>query len=118
MVGFLLQWPTIPTLVMFPILVAVYVRLARSEEGEVAARFGERWAAYAASTPGFLPRRRHGDTGTGGAEGTGPDADGRASAGRIFTRTDVTDADAAAGRRDDGASAARAPARGDHASRR
>lgn len=57
MVGFLLQWPTIPTLVMFPILVVVYARLARAEEREVAARFGEAWAAYAARTPAFIPRR-------------------------------------------------------------
>src|SRR6266536_322575 len=57
MVGFLLQWPTIPTLVMFPILVVVYARLARAEEREVAARFGKAWAAYAAHTPAFIPRR-------------------------------------------------------------
>ncbi|WP_263976284.1 hypothetical protein [Streptomyces sp. NK08204] len=41
MIGFLVQWPTIPTLIMFPVLVCVYLRLARSEEREVAARFGE-----------------------------------------------------------------------------
>jgi protein-S-isoprenylcysteine O-methyltransferase Ste14 len=60
MIGFLLQWPTIPTLVMFPILVVVYTRLARAEEREVAARFGDAWHAYAAATPAFLPRRRRG----------------------------------------------------------
>lgn len=32
MIGFLVQWPTIPTLAMFPVLVIVYARLARSEE--------------------------------------------------------------------------------------
>ena len=58
MVGFLLQWPTIPTLVMFPILAVVYWRLARAEEREVAARFGAAWRAYAAATPAFIPRRR------------------------------------------------------------
>lgn len=56
--GFLLQWPTIPTLIMFPILVVVYARLARGEEREVAARFGENWNAYAERTPPFLPRPR------------------------------------------------------------
>ena len=56
MIGFLLQWPTIPTLAMFPVLVVVYGRLARSEEREVAARFGGHWRAYAATTPAFLPR--------------------------------------------------------------
>src|SRR6266536_3759809 len=58
MIGFLLQWPTVPTLIMFPILVFVYTRLARAEEGEVAGRFGDAWRAYAAATPGFLPRLR------------------------------------------------------------
>ena len=55
MTGFLVQWPTIPTLAMFPVLVAVYLRLARSEEREVAARLGEAWTGYAARTPGFIP---------------------------------------------------------------
>jgi protein-S-isoprenylcysteine O-methyltransferase Ste14 len=59
MIGFLLQWPTIPTLAMFPILVVIYTRLARAEEREVAARFGDGWRTYAADTPAFVPRRRH-----------------------------------------------------------
>ena len=64
MIGFLLQWPTIPTLVMFPILVLVYARLARAEEREVAAHFGQAWRDYAARTPGFVPRlRRRGGPG-------------------------------------------------------
>ena len=57
MIGFLLQWPTIPTVLMFPILVFVYTRLARAEEREVAARFGEDWREYAEHTPAFVPRR-------------------------------------------------------------
>ena len=57
-VGFLLQWPTLPTLVMFPILVVVYRRLAIREEREIASAFGAEWDAYAASTPRFIPRRR------------------------------------------------------------
>jgi protein-S-isoprenylcysteine O-methyltransferase Ste14 len=32
MIGFLVQWPTLLTLIMFPILVTMYVRLARREE--------------------------------------------------------------------------------------
>ena len=58
MIGFLLQWPTLPTVIMFPVLVYFYVRLARGEEREVAARFGDAWTAYAARVPGFIPRRR------------------------------------------------------------
>ena len=56
MLGFLFQWPTIITLIMFPILVTMYVRLARREEREVLAEFGERYARYAATTPAFFPR--------------------------------------------------------------
>lgn len=46
------------TLVMFPMLVTVYVRLARREEREVRATFGAVWDAYAADTPPFIPRLR------------------------------------------------------------
>jgi protein-S-isoprenylcysteine O-methyltransferase Ste14 len=56
MLGFLLQWPTLVTLVMFPILVMMYVKLARREEREAATEFGEAYARYAAVTPGFIPR--------------------------------------------------------------
>lgn len=56
MLGFLLQWPTLVTLVMFPILITMYVRLARREEREALAEFGEQYHRYAASTPAFLPR--------------------------------------------------------------
>jgi len=56
MIGFLLQWPTLPTLVMFPILVAMYVRLARREELEALAAFGDAYRRYMAQTPAFVPR--------------------------------------------------------------
>jgi protein-S-isoprenylcysteine O-methyltransferase Ste14 len=59
MLGFLLQWPTLPTLVMFPILVMMYVRLARREEREALTAFGEAYACYAALTPAFFPRLGH-----------------------------------------------------------
>jgi len=55
MFGFLLQWPTILTLLMFPVLVWMYVRLARTEERDAEEHFGERWRDYAAHTPGFIP---------------------------------------------------------------
>jgi protein-S-isoprenylcysteine O-methyltransferase Ste14 len=58
LVGFLLQWPTLLTLLMFPVLMAMYVRLAKREEGEAAARFGAAWHAYEAATPAWLPHFR------------------------------------------------------------
>jgi len=58
MLGFLLQWPTLVTLIMFPILVTMYVRLARREERQVAEEFGDQYRRYAARTPAFLPHAR------------------------------------------------------------
>lgn len=56
MLGFLLQWPTLVTLLMFPVLVAMYVRLARQEEREALAEFDDAYARYVATTPAFFPR--------------------------------------------------------------
>ena len=55
MLGFLLQWPTLVTLVMFPILVVMYARLARREEADMEREFGEAWREYARRTPRFVP---------------------------------------------------------------
>jgi protein-S-isoprenylcysteine O-methyltransferase Ste14 len=56
MLGLLLQWPTILTLAMFPVLVWMYVRLARQEEREALSIFGDSYAAYMARVPAFVPR--------------------------------------------------------------
>ena len=56
--GFLLQWPTILTLVMFPFLVFMYVHLAHTEEAEARNIFGEEYDRYAARVPGWFPRLR------------------------------------------------------------
>lgn len=55
MFGFLLQWPTIPTVVMFPILVWVYVRLAKREEQIALNEFGEEYRRYMHNTPAWIP---------------------------------------------------------------
>jgi len=56
MFGFLLQWPTLLTLAMFPVLVYMYVRLARTEEREALVAFGDAYRQYMAEVPGFFPR--------------------------------------------------------------
>lgn len=56
MLGFLLQWPTLPTLIMFPILTYMYVKLSYKEEKISEAEFGDTWRKYAAVTPRFFPK--------------------------------------------------------------
>jgi protein-S-isoprenylcysteine O-methyltransferase Ste14 len=65
MFGFLLQWPTILTLVMFPFLVFMYVHLAHAEEAEARQAFGDAYARYAARVPGWFPRLRRLEAGHG-----------------------------------------------------
>ena len=59
MLGFLVQWPTILTLAMFPILVVMYVRLAKAEEREALVEFGDTYRKYMKEVPGFIPRLGH-----------------------------------------------------------
>ncbi len=56
MTGFLLQWPTIVTLAMFPVLVFMYWRLARREEEDAREALGDAYRRYEENTPAFLPK--------------------------------------------------------------
>ncbi len=67
LLGFLAQWPTLLTLLMFPVLVFMYMRLARQEEREVRAEFGETYDRYAAEVPAFVPRWRRVVSGSSGS---------------------------------------------------
>jgi protein-S-isoprenylcysteine O-methyltransferase Ste14 len=49
-------WPTFSTVVMWPILVFLYIRLAREEEGKMDAKFGEEYREYMKKVPRFIPR--------------------------------------------------------------
>lgn len=62
MLGFLLQWPTILTLAMFPVLVWMYVRLAKAEEREALREFGQEYESYRKRTPALLPHFMPRDT--------------------------------------------------------
>lgn len=55
MFGFLLQWPTILTVMMFPLLVFVYVRLAKHEERLASQEFGQAYMHYMQRTPAWIP---------------------------------------------------------------
>jgi protein-S-isoprenylcysteine O-methyltransferase Ste14 len=56
--AFNLQWPTLPTVMMSPMLIVMYVRLARREDLELATFFGEAFLDWVARTPGFIPLGR------------------------------------------------------------
>jgi len=53
--GFLLQWPTLITLIMAPILILRYIFLAKSEEKQMMTKFGQVYREYRSKTPGFSP---------------------------------------------------------------
>ena len=55
MTGFLFMWPTLLTLAMFPILIVVYIRLAKQEEKLVRQEFGAAYDDYSSKVPAFLP---------------------------------------------------------------
>src|SRR3989338_6709578 len=57
-IAFMIQWPTLPTLIMFPFLIAMYYGLAKREEKEVLARFPREYGDYRERTPMFLTRLR------------------------------------------------------------
>lgn len=65
MLGFLFQWPTILTAIMFPVLLFMYSRLAKREEKDALAEFGEPYAAYQKNTPAFFPRLNFSHIGSG-----------------------------------------------------
>ncbi len=54
-VGFLLQWPTLITLLMAPILILRYIKLAKSEEGALVQEYGDEYVNYKKKTPAFFP---------------------------------------------------------------
>jgi len=56
LLGSVLNWPTLPTLIMLPVLLWVYYRLARTEECEAEAAFGEAYRDYRQRSGMFVPR--------------------------------------------------------------
>ena len=65
LLGFLLQWPTLLTLLMFPVLLVMYGRLAVTEAAEMRLQFGEMYERYAQQMPRFFPHINHSSSVTG-----------------------------------------------------
>lgn len=55
--GQLIHWPTIPTLILFPVICWVYVRLAAKEERQMLQQFGNEYRLYREAAPRFFTRK-------------------------------------------------------------
>jgi methanethiol S-methyltransferase len=55
-IGFLVQWPTLITLLMAPMLFFMYTRLAKKEEKYMLDKFGEEYKTYMLNVPRFIPK--------------------------------------------------------------
>ena len=53
--GFLIQWPTLITLILFPFLVVMYYRLAKREEKDIEKRYKKEYLDYKKKVPMFIP---------------------------------------------------------------
>ena len=53
--GMIVEWATLPMLIMFPIMIAMYVRLAKREEKDMILEFGDAYKAYMQTTKMFIP---------------------------------------------------------------
>lgn len=58
LVGSVVNWPTLISLLMLPVLFVVYYRLAKAEEGDALAQFGDEYRRYQATSGMFWPRLR------------------------------------------------------------
>ncbi len=54
--GQLIHWPTIPTLALFPLIIAAYYTLSRKEEKVMIKSFGDEYRAYVKKVPMFFPK--------------------------------------------------------------
>ena len=54
--GMMFEWLTIPQLLLWPVIIAIYVRLALKEERDMEEEFGSEFLAYKDETGMFLPK--------------------------------------------------------------
>lgn len=54
--GFMIQWPTLPTLILWPFVIGMYVRLAKREEQDVLEQHPDAYREYMRTTPRFIPK--------------------------------------------------------------
>jgi len=53
--GMMIEWVTLPLLILYPVMIRVYVRLAKKEEQDMLAEFGNEYREYMKETKMFIP---------------------------------------------------------------
>lgn len=53
--GMLIEWATLPMLLLYPVMVFMYVRLAKREENDMIKEFNDDYKAYMKETKRFIP---------------------------------------------------------------
>jgi protein-S-isoprenylcysteine O-methyltransferase Ste14 len=53
--GMLAEWATLPMLILFPVIIGMYVRLAKREEKDMLKEFGSQYEEYIKTTKMFIP---------------------------------------------------------------
>ena len=54
-IAFLIQWPTLITLILFPFLVVMYYQLAKREEKDIEEKYKQEYLDYKKNVPMFIP---------------------------------------------------------------
>lgn len=57
--AFMIQWPTLATLILWPFVIGMYYNLARREERDAELEFGDAYRFYMERTPMFIPKWNH-----------------------------------------------------------
>jgi len=53
--GMLIEWATLPLMILYPVMIFIYVRLAKREETDMLSEFGDDYIAYKKHTKMFIP---------------------------------------------------------------
>lgn len=53
--GMMIEWATLPLLILYPVMLFMYIRLAKREEKDMVGEFGDEYRKYMKSTKMFIP---------------------------------------------------------------
>ena len=53
--GMMIEWATLPLLILYPVMMVMYIRLAKREEKDMLNEFGDEYKEYMKTTKMFIP---------------------------------------------------------------